>query len=177
MQFKNWLLSESDLDLQIGKIFDIPGQAGRSPFHVQIINIKGDSVILRRITKTNPPPDIKDDMAGGNPFKMTRASVKHFINDLSGKVEVRGKSDDPWINKVLNGEATYLGKGDDGVVYDAGEMIVKISTTVPFHPDSTAQRNPVYCRQNDLYERQNDRTTPKRRCSRHSTHLRQNNWR
>lgn len=140
MNFLLWLLSES-FDIQIGKIIEIPGCDNRYTIHAQIIKIQGDTVWMRQISPGKPAP-IEDDMAGGPPFKMTRKAVSHFINDLTGKVQVNGKSDDPYINKVLNGEATFLGKGDDGVVFDAGDMVVKVSTTVPYIPTAQHQRNP-----------------------------------
>ncbi len=141
MQFRIWLLTEAD-DLQLGQVIEIPGQNGRYPFRVQIIKIRGDDVWLRQIDSQKPPPPIDQDMAGGNPFKMSRAAVRHWQNDLTGKVQVNAKTDDPYINKVLAGEGQYLDKGDDGLVFAVGDMVVKVSTTVPFQPDSQWQRSP-----------------------------------
>lgn len=140
MKFKHWLLES--VDLQVGKVLEIPEQGNRSPFHVQIIKIQGDTVWLRQISMNKPVPDPADDMGGSIPFKMTRAAVSHFVNDLTGKVDVKGQSDDPYISKVLSGQATYLGKGDDGVVFDAGDMVVKVSTTVPYQPTNPYHRSP-----------------------------------
>lgn len=144
MKFRIWLESE---DVEIGKVISIPAQKdGRNPYVVQIIAVRGDTVWLRQIDSTKPPPDPKDNSvsAGGIHFKMTRAAVRHWQNDLMGKVKLNAhaKTDDPYIQKVLNGEGQYLGKGDDGVAFSVDNMVVKASTTVPFQPDSQWQRNP-----------------------------------
>jgi hypothetical protein len=139
MRFKSWLLSESS-DLEIGRIIEIPEKGTRYAFNAQIIKVAGDTVWLRRVTPGKASP-IEDDMAGGVPFKMSRSAVRHFINDLHGVVSVNGATNDPYIKKVLDGSAKYLGKGDDGVVFDAGDMVVKVSTTVPFHPDAGNHRS------------------------------------
>ncbi len=141
MHFKKWLISEMTTDVQVGQVIEIPAQGTRNPFNAQVIKIQGDNVWMRRVTPGKEAP-LDDDMAGGNPFKMSRAALRHWTNDLTGKVQVKGQTDDPWINKVLAGKAPFLGKGDDGVVFDAGEMVVKVSTTVPFHPDGMNQRLP-----------------------------------
>jgi hypothetical protein len=140
MKFAEWLLTESDLE--IGQVFEIPAQGNRSSFRAQIVKIQRDTVWVRQLSP-NDQGDISQDpdrLLGA--VKMTRAAVRHFVNDLSGKVDVKGKSNDPWINKVLNGQASYLGKGDDGAVFDAGDMIVKVSTTVPFQPFNNYHRSP-----------------------------------
>jgi hypothetical protein len=72
---------------------------------------------------------------------MPRVSVKHFVNDLSGKVvlPLRGHRE---IDAVLKGRAKLLGKGDDGLVFRVGSKIVKVSTTVPFQPHNAGHLSP-----------------------------------
>ena len=73
---------------------------------------------------------------------MPSASVKHFHDDLSGIV--RGKPDSlvPEVNAVLRGDARRIDKGNDGIVYAVGKHAVKVSTTVPFQPESGGHRTP-----------------------------------
>jgi hypothetical protein len=78
-------------------------------------------------------------------IKMPAASVKHFVNDLSGKVE-GPKSKRPEIQAVLSGKATFLGKGDDGLAFRVkdkhGDKVVKVSTTVPYIPENDYHATP-----------------------------------
>lgn len=73
---------------------------------------------------------------------MPQESARHFINDLSGKVEVPPNSGHPVINAVAAGQGEFLGKGDDGVVFAVGDKVAKVSTTVPFHPLNPGHRTP-----------------------------------
>lgn len=72
---------------------------------------------------------------------MPRESLKHFVNDLAGKVDVP-KSDNPAIEAVRTGRAQLLGKGDDGIAFRVGNQVVKVSTTVPFQPENPGHRSP-----------------------------------
>ena len=72
---------------------------------------------------------------------MPSQSVSHFQNDLQGKVE-GPPSDNPDIQAVLDGKAEFLGKGDDGLAFRVGDKVVKVSTTVPFHPENPGHRTP-----------------------------------
>jgi hypothetical protein len=73
---------------------------------------------------------------------MPSASLKHFVNDLSGRVDVPPGSGDPAIDAVSSGKAEFLGKGDDGLAFRAGDKAVKVSTTVPFVPTNPGHRSP-----------------------------------
>lgn len=72
---------------------------------------------------------------------MPRESVKHFVNDLAGKVDLP-KSGNAAIDSVIDGKATLLGKGDDGIAFKVGDQVVKVSTTVPFQPMNPGHRSP-----------------------------------
>jgi RNA polymerase sigma factor (sigma-70 family) len=65
--------------------------------------------------------------------KIPRESLEHFVNDLQGKVNVPPDHHDHRINMIANGQAKFLGKGDDGMAFDTGDHVVKVSTVVPFH--------------------------------------------
>ena len=127
MNFRLWLETE----FHLGQVIEVPASANRSEFKVKVVKISGDNVWLTQHLNHN-------DLIGA--FKMTRSAVKHFINDLSGKVEVNKTTTDPYINKVLNGQATYLGKGDDGIAYSVDDKVVKVSTTVPYNPTNPYHR-------------------------------------
>ena len=72
---------------------------------------------------------------------MPRESVKHFVNDLSGKVAVplRGHRE---IDAIAKGRAKLLGKGDDGLAFLVGSKVVKVSTTVPYQPENQGHLSP-----------------------------------
>ena len=74
--------------------------------------------------------------------KMPQESVKHFVNDLSGVVDVPPNSGNKHIDAVASGKAAYLGKGNDGVVFEHDGKVVKVSTTVPFQPFNQGHRSP-----------------------------------
>ena len=73
---------------------------------------------------------------------MPRASVKHFVNDLEGRVQLR-PSKRPEIDALIRGTAQLLGKGDDGVAFRVGDKVVKMSTTVPYQPENPGHRSPA----------------------------------
>ncbi len=73
---------------------------------------------------------------------MPVASLKHFVNDLEGKVDLPRHPHHAGINAVIDGKATMLGKGDDGVAFKVGDQVVKMSTTVPYQPENPGHRSP-----------------------------------
>mgnify|MGYP006276398485 CR=1 FL=1 len=110
--------------------FALPGMY---PFDVVVIEV---GPRMAAVSRADP---------GGEPSpygtKMPVESVAHFVNDLRGVVYIPPSdpsSGDPIVDVVLRGEATLLGKGDDGVVFRVdtpeGPLVVKVSTTVPFQP-------------------------------------------
>lgn len=67
-----------------------------------------------------------------------------FRDDLGATVRVSPMSGDPAVDAVALGQSVYLGKGDDGMVFRAGDEAVKVSTVVPYvpfnyRPDLTAE--------------------------------------
>jgi superfamily II DNA or RNA helicase len=72
---------------------------------------------------------------------MPEESVKHFQNDLAGKVDLP-PAGRPEIDAVTSGKAEFLGKGDDGLVFKVGDQVVKVSTTVPYQPENPGHRTP-----------------------------------
>ena len=73
---------------------------------------------------------------------MPVASLKHFVNDLAGKIDVPPDSGRPEIDAVSSGAAELLGKGDDGIAFKVGDKVVKVSTTVPYQPTNPGHRTP-----------------------------------
>jgi hypothetical protein len=73
---------------------------------------------------------------------MPKASVKHFVNDLAGVVDVPPNSGNKYVDAVSSGKAEFLGKGDDGLAFRVGDMVVKVSTTVPYQPENPGHRTP-----------------------------------
>jgi hypothetical protein len=75
-------------------------------------------------------------------------SVDHFEADLNGRVPPSVKSAnltrvDPAVRAVIEGRGEILGKGDDGVVWRVGDVVVKASTTVPYQPSNPGHRTPT----------------------------------
>ena len=73
---------------------------------------------------------------------MSKESFRHFKNDVAGKVDLPGHKRAE-IDAVVSGKAKLLGKGDDGIAFQVGDLVVKVSTTVPFHPDNQGHRTPT----------------------------------
>lgn len=88
----------------------------------------------------------------GPSIVMPAASLRHFVNDLSGKVDLPATSENTLVNDVINGKGTLLGKGDDGVVFQVGDHVVKMSTTVPYQPMNPGHRTPEAA--SDMLEKQ-----------------------
>lgn len=72
---------------------------------------------------------------------MPASSVRHFVNDLEGRVELP-PSGIPAVDAVTEGRAELLGKGDDGVAFRVGREVVKVSTTVPYQPTNPGHLSP-----------------------------------
>ena len=80
--------------------------------------------------------------ADGHGTEIPRASLKHFVNDLHGRVAVPSGHERPEIAAVVSGKAKMLGKGDDGIAFKVGDKVVKVSTTVPYQPFNLGHRTP-----------------------------------
>lgn len=95
----------------------------------RVVAAKGDLVKLSRHEGSDYGPT------------MPKASLKHFINDLAGKVDLP-PSGNTRIDLVTAGKAKFLGKGDDGLAFLVGGKVVKVSTTVPAVPENPGHRTP-----------------------------------
>ena len=73
------------------------------------------------------------DSDGRKHVRMPVESVAHYHDDLHGKVDSADHAH-PAIAAVGQGKAEFLGKGDDGLAFRHGEHVVKVGTTVPYHP-------------------------------------------
>jgi hypothetical protein len=100
------------------------------PFDAVVTSVNGSKAAVARADPGGEPS------AYG--VTMPAASVAHFVNDLRGHVYSQYASGYPVIDAVTQGDAEFLGKGDDGLVFlidtSEGEVVVKVSTTVPFQP-------------------------------------------
>lgn len=68
----------------------------------------------------------------GGTFTMPISSVKHFHDDLNRRVDVPEHPSHPGINAVRQGQAAFLGKGNDGIVFDTNDgNVAKVTTSVP----------------------------------------------
>lgn len=73
---------------------------------------------------------------------MPEESASHFVHDLNGVVKVPGRSGNKLVDAVASGDGEYLGKGNDGLAFAVGDKVVKVSTTVPYHPFNPGNRSP-----------------------------------
>ena len=65
---------------------------------------------------------------------MSKDAVKHFSDDLNQRVDVPEHPSHAGINAVRDGSAQFLGKGDDGMVFDTGDgQVAKVTTSVPYN--------------------------------------------
>jgi hypothetical protein len=113
---------------QVGDRFSF-APPGMYPFDAVVTNVSAGTATIARADPGEPP--------SGYGVRMPAESVAHFANDLIGRVYGE-PSGDPVIDAVIDGSATFLGKGDDGLAFRVdtpkGPLVVKASTTVPFQP-------------------------------------------
>ena len=74
-------------------------------------------------------------------IKMPTKSFPHFVQDLTLDFSGMPKSRVKEIQAVIDGRAKYLGKGHQGLAFKVGKKTVKVSTTIPFHPDMQPHRS------------------------------------
>lgn len=100
---------------------------GMSPFKLKVERVDGDMAHV--------------SFGGGSTTPVPAKSVQLLVNDLQGIVH--GKpSEHANINAVLDGKATFLGKGDDGLAFKHHGRVVKVSTTVPYQPTNAFHKTP-----------------------------------
>lgn len=109
------------------------------PFDAVITEVSGGKAIVMR---TDPG----EEQSSYYGVPMPLESVAHFVNDLTGRVYGE-PSGDPIIDAVIDGRAVFLGKGDDGLAFrvdtNDGPLVVKASTTVPYHPFNPGHLTPT----------------------------------
>ena len=115
---------------RVGDKVHIPGGANTYPMDFDVKKVEGGKVALGY----SYSPHVAVEM----PIE----SYKHFINDLTGKVDVPPDSGNRAIDAVASGKAEFLGKGDDGLAFRDGNALVKVSTTVPYQPTNPGHRTP-----------------------------------
>lgn len=71
-----------------------------------------------------------------------KATLPFFIQDLELDFSDLPLSNHPHIDSIIQGDAIFLGKGFDGIVFQSLGDIVKISTTTPFNPLQQLHRTP-----------------------------------
>jgi len=138
--------TQADVDSWIhdqGAIHIPGGHDKRHDAHVRVMERKPGHVRV----------NYADYDAGG--VWMPEASLKHFVNDLSGHVDGKADSGDKHVDAVLRGEGQYLGRGDDGLAFRVGDKVVKVSSTVPFQPMNEGHRSPEQARDRLLEQARN----------------------
>lgn len=111
------------------RTFHAAAQQGPIKFHIQAR--KNGKV---KVSRHSTDPE-------GYGTWMPEESLRHFKNDLEGRVDLpeHGRAE---IDAVVTGKAEFLGKGDDGLAFRVGDKVVKVSTTVPYQPENPGHRTP-----------------------------------
>jgi hypothetical protein len=73
---------------------------------------------------------------------MPKESLASFIQDLTLDYSDMELSGYPHVDAIIQGNAKFLGKGADGIVFQSLGDIVKVSTTIPFNPMEQFHRTP-----------------------------------
>lgn len=104
-----------------------PAVLGMHPFQVIVRSFDGDTAHVA--------------FGGGSSTAIPKSSLKDAVRDLHGVVIGKPSEHAP-VNAVLDGKAKFLGKGDDGLAFKAGDQVVKVSTTVPYQPGNPGHKTP-----------------------------------
>jgi hypothetical protein len=71
---------------------------------------------------------------GLNAAVIPKDHLPQFLADLRGEVRGEPNTESDSVNKVLSGGAKFLGRGNDGLAFDAGDgTVVKAASILPFH--------------------------------------------
>lgn len=111
------------------RVYDIkpPAALNMHPFELQVRSFDGDTAHVA--------------FGGGSTTAIPKSSIKDLVRDLHGVVIGKPSEHAP-INAVLDGKAKFLGKGDDGLAFKAGDQVVKVSTTVPYQMGNPGHKTP-----------------------------------
>ena len=107
--------------------------------YTMTINDKGDKVLLRY-------------MDSARQTSIPLQSISQFVQDMTADYSEMNLSQIPHIDAIIKGKAKFLGKGMDGMVFKSLGDVVKVSTTVPFHPDQQTHRTPEQARRHTKKE-------------------------
>lgn len=123
---------EEEKQPEDGQVHTIPAMGNRSELKVKFYPGRHDGEV-----------GIGWDDAHDKPWTyMPADSKKHFLNDLSGKVDLPANSGNSIVDAIASGKGEWLGKGQDGVVFKVGDKVAKMSTTVPYQPMNPGHRSP-----------------------------------
>jgi hypothetical protein len=100
---------------------------------------KGDKVLLRY-------------MDSARQTSIPLQSISQFVQDMTADFSEMNLAQIPHIDAIIKGKAKFLGKGMDGMVFKSLGDTVKVSTTVPFHPDQQTHRTPEQARRHTKKE-------------------------
>lgn len=110
-----------------GETFTVPGYSGRGKERQQ----QGEHTFT---VSNNDGHSATVTSEKGGTYTMHRDAVKHFADDLNQRVDVPEHPSHPGINQIREGKAQFLGKGDDGLVFNTGDgQVTKVTTSVPYN--------------------------------------------
>jgi len=125
-----------------GDKFTLPPVGDRKPMPMKVYGVDDAHAYAQLDTPEHNKWAEKYPAPGTGYAKVPLQSWKHFVNDLSGKLQFDTPSGNHAVDAVAAGKGKWLGKGDDGVAWRVGDWVVKASTTVPFIPENPGHRTP-----------------------------------
>jgi hypothetical protein len=120
----DWMLDPKDL--HAGKEIRIPASKVGPGGVVRILKMDKQFVWIAQVFDGKPP---HPEMA----VKVPISSLYNFVDDVSAQMTLKKNSGNQYVDAVINGQAEFLGKGEDGVTYRVGDKAVKSGSSVPYH--------------------------------------------
>lgn len=81
------------------------------------------------VTFMSDPGGLREDRL----ITLTEDEARSFLSDLRGEIPQSPTSGNEILDAAIAGKAQYLGRGQGGIAFDAGDRIIKAASIVPYH--------------------------------------------
>ena len=115
---------------RVGDIVEAIGVGDTGHFPIKVMGVENGKVMIGEPHHTIPAKGIPVDQWDS------------WVGDVTGKIKVPSGSDHKAVEAIANGKAELLGRGDDGVVFRAGDKAVKVSTQPGLIPTNPGLKTP-----------------------------------